>query len=266
MCNDNKNLYESGDDMADIAIITGATGGIGVEFVKAIHLLDDIDEIWAVGRNNEKLKCLKEEYEKIVPIEADFSADGISVLADRIENEKPNIRILINNAGIAHMGAFEEMKRENIDDFCKINCTAPSMLISIALPYMRTGARILNIASASSFQPNPYLSMYSASKVFLRNLSRALSVELKPKGITVTAVCPGWVDTGMLPKEKNGRPIKYFGMVKPDVVVKKALRDSYHGKDLSTPGFFAGYFRFYSKITPTKLVMKQWTSMIKKYM
>ena len=54
--------------MADIALITGATGGIGMEFVRAIHLMDDIDEIWAVGRNNEKLKCLKERYEKIVPI------------------------------------------------------------------------------------------------------------------------------------------------------------------------------------------------------
>ena len=108
--------------------------------------------------------------------------------------------------------------------------------------------------------------MKELSKVFLKNLSRALSIELKPRGITVTAVCPGWVDTGMLPKEKNGRPVKYFGMVKPQVVVKKALRDSSHGKDLSTPGFFAGYLRFYSKITPTKLVMKQWTSITKKYL
>ena len=255
-----------GNDMADIAIITGATGGIGMEFVKAIHMMDDIDEIWAVGRNKEKLKCLKKEYEKVVPIEADFAGNGISILGERIETEKPNIRMLINNAGIAHMGAFEEMKKEDIDDFCKINCNAPSLLISIALPYMSKGARILNIASASSFQPNPYLSMYSASKVFLKNLSRALSVELKPRGITVTAVCPGWVDTGMLPKEKNGRPIKYIGMVKPSTVVNKALRDSCHGKDMSTPGFFAGYFRFYSKITPTKLVMKQWASITKKYL
>ena len=252
--------------MADIAIITGATGGIGMEFVKAIHMMDDIDEIWAVGRNKEKLKCLKKEYEKVVPIEADFAGNGISILGERIETEKPNIRMLINNAGIAHMGAFEEMKKEDIDDFCKINCNAPSLLISMSLPYMHAGARILNIASASSFQPNPYLSMYSASKVFLKNLSRALSVELKPRGITVTAVCPGWVGTGMLPKEKNGRPIRYIGMVKPSTVVNKALRDSCRGKDMSTPGFFAGYFRFYSKITPTKLVMKQWASITKKYL
>ena len=251
--------------MADIAIITGATGGIGLEFVKAIHLLGDIDEIWAVGRNNEKLNHLKEEYGKVIPIKADFSMDGVSVLAERIEENNPNIRILINNAGIAHVGAFEKIRNEDIEGFCKINCIAPSMLISTALPYMRAGSRILNIASASSFQPNPYMSMYSASKVFLKNLSRALSVELKPRGITVTAVCPGWVDTGMLPKEKNGRSIRYVGMVKPDVVVNKALRDSYHGKDISTPGLFAKYFRFYSKITPTRWVMKQWASIIKKY-
>ena len=69
----------------------------------------------------------------------------------------------------------------------------------------------------------------------------------------------------MLPKEKNGKPIKYIGMVKQDMVVKKALRDSRYGKDLSTPGFFAGYFRFYSKIAPSKMVMRQWVSMIRKY-
>ena len=148
---------------------------------------------------------------------------------------------------------------------CNINCTAPAAVMAEVLPYMTKGARILNISSASSFQPNPYLAMYSASKVFVKNLSRAVNDELRSRGITVTSVCPGWVDTGMLPREKNGKKISYAGMIEPERVVDKALKDSARGRDMSVPGLFAKYFRFYSKITPTGIVMKQWAAIIRKY-
>ena len=131
---------------------------------------------------------------------------------------------------------------------------------------MNEGARILNISSASSFQPNPYLAIYSASKVYLKNFSRALNFELKSRKITVTAVCPGWVDTEMLPRTRNGMSIRYIGMIDPETVVKKALKDSARGKDMSVPGAFAAYFRLYSKIMPTKIVMRQWGRSIKQYL
>ncbi len=251
--------------MARVAIVTGATGGIGIKFVERICLMDDIDEIWAVGRNKEKLNKLLEKSSKVFPVDADLAVDGVNVIADMIDRDKPDIRILINNAGIGYMGSYDDMGRNKVAACCTVNCTAPSELISIVLPFMKEGAKILNISSASSFQPNPYLTVYSASKVYLKNLSRALSVELKPRGITVTCVCPGWVDTGMLPKTKGGETIKYNGLISPDLVVDKALRDCSRGKDMSVPGYFAKYFRFYSKITPASLVMKLWVNAIKKY-
>ena len=251
--------------MAKIAIITGATGGLGREFTRVISSYDHIDEVWAVGRNVDKLNKLKASWGKVIPICADLSGDGLDIITQKIEKEKPNIKYLINNAGIGYLGKYEDMEIEKVKSFCDINCTVPTALISAVLPYMNKGAGILNISSASSFQPNPYLALYSASKVFIKNISRALSVELKPRGINVTAVCPGWVDTDMLPKEKDGKKIKYTGMISSRKVVKKVLKDNQKGKDMSTPGWFSKYFRIYSKITPTSLVMKQWTRVINQY-
>ena len=251
--------------MARIAIVTGATGGIGREFISRINPVDDIDEIWAVGRNKDKLDRLCSDFDKVIPIEADLAGGGCEILLQMIEDAKPDIRMLINNAGTGFMGRYEDMTSGKIQDQLTVNCEVPALLINKAIPYMNKGARILNISSASSFQPNPYLSLYSAGKVFIKNLSRALNQELKDRGITVTAVCPGWVDTGMLPAAKDGKPIHYTGIITPQKAVDKALRDSSKGKDISTPGFFASYFRIYSKITPTGIVMRQWSGVIKKY-
>ena len=251
--------------MKRIAIVTGATGGIGGIFVKKICAMDDIDEVWAVGRNKDKLDALCAVSQKVVPVTADLGSDGTDVISRLISERAPDIRILVNNAGTGYMGPFEKMEKGQVRDICRLNCSVPSELISVTLPYMHEGAKILNISSASSFQPNPYLAMYSASKVYLKNFSRALNVELKSRKITATAVCPGWVDTGMLPRTKDGKEIKYAGMIDPETVVNKALKDSAKGKDMSVPGAFAKYFRFYSKITPTNIVMSQWSRSIRKY-
>lgn len=244
--------------MAKIAIITGATGGLGGEFVRVINTYEEIDEIWAVGRNQEKLVALKNSYDKVVLLEADLTDGGTEQIVRKLEEEKPAVRLFVNNAGVGYLGKYETMDSVKVADACAVNCTVPATLISVILPYMQEGAGILNISSASSFQPNPYLALYSASKVFLKNLSRALNVELKPRKIPVTAVCPGWIDTDMLPREAGGKKIKYTGMISAKKVVEKALSDNRKGKDMSTPGLFSKYFRFYSKVMPTAVVMKQW--------
>ena len=252
--------------MTRIAIVTGATGGIGMRFVEQISTYDDVDEIWAVARNNEKLMFLKNTYDKVVPVVADLSVDGVDVIAQKLNKTNVNVTMLVNNAGTAYMGRFEEMEKDEVESLIKLNCTAPAILVTVTLPHMNKGAKIINVSSASSFQPNPYLCMYSASKVFLKNYSRALGFELKERGIAVTTVCPGWVDTGMLPREKNGKRIKYPGMISPDKVVKKALKDSKKSKEMSVPTFFAKYTRFYSKVMPARIVMKQWARIVKKYL
>ena len=251
--------------MAKIAIVTGASGGIGRVFTDRISAMEDIDEIWAVGRNSEKLEALRSVYPKVVPVSADLSDGKCEPLPNMLKSNSPDVRILINNAGVGYMEAFDKMPEDHILQVCNINCTAPALIMSEVLPYMNEGSRVINISSASSFQPNQYLAMYSASKVFLKNLSRAVNRELKSRGITVTCVCPGWVDTGMLPKEVKGRKINFVGMIKPETVADKALKDSAKGRDMSVPGLFFKYFRIYSKVTPTRIIMDLWVAIIGKY-
>lgn len=251
--------------MAKIAIVTGASGGIGRVFTDRFSAMEDIDEIWAVGRSLEKLEALRSVYPKVIPVTADLSDGKCEALSQMLEDKVPDVRILVNNAGVGYMEAFDKMSEEHILQVCNINCTAPAVIMSMVLPYMTKGSRVINISSASSFQPNPYLAMYSASKVFIKNLSRAVNKELKSRGITVTSVCPGWVDTGMLPREIRGRKINFVGMIKPEKVVDKALKDSSKGRDMSVPGFFAKYFRIYSKVTPTRIIMDLWVAIIGKY-
>lgn len=249
-----------------IAIVTGATGGLGREFVSEI-LKENIDEIWAVARNENRLNNLKAEFgDKIRTVRCDLAnADDLSGLCGLIETEKPDIRLLINNAGIGKMGESIGLTDNDVASEIDINCKAVCLLCNHVIPFMPSGSRILNISSASSFQPVPYINLYAASKAFVRSYTRALNVELKNKGIICTAVCPGWIDTEMLQKEYNGKPVKFPGIVSPNRVAVQALRDSVKGRDMSVCSFFVKYEHFLSKILPHKWIMKIWLSGIKDY-
>ena len=247
-----------------IAIITGATGDIGEEFVK--KLISETDAVWAVGRNPDKLEELRQRYgEKIIPVKADLSdRDGILGLCDRISSERPSVKYLVNNAGVAKMKPVSEFSMEEISDMLDINDKAATLLCRACLPYMEKGSYILNVASASAFQPNPYIALYSASKAYLLSFTRSLNVENKE--ITCTAVCPGWVDTQMLPKQKQGKVIKYPGMTPASKVVESALKDCKKGRDVSVCTFYFRYMRFLSKVTPHRIAMKMWVRAIRQYL
>jgi len=252
--------------MKKIAIITGATGGIGNEFVRQI-LQYDLDEVWAIGRNEMKLKELCSTYgEKIISVTADLSeVSGIEKIEKMLFEQKPEVRFLINNAGLAKMASYKEYTREEIIRMIDVNCKAPVLLCTLCIPYMKPESNILNIASASAFQPNPYINLYAASKAFERSYSRALNVELEGTGITVTAVCPGWVDTELLPKELNGKKVKFPGIVTAERVVKTALKDAEKKRDMSVCSLYVKCQHMNVKFMPQRLVMKIWTSAIRKY-
>ena len=252
--------------MKRIAIITGATGGIGREFVRQVSGYE-LDEIWAIGRNEVKLKELSDTYgERIITVATDLSEiSGIEKIERMLSEQKPEVRFLINNAGIAKMAACQTFSQEEIIRTIDVNCKAPVLLCNLCIPYMKQGSNILNIASASAFQPNPYINLYAASKAFERNYSRALNVELEGTGITVTAVCPGWVDTELLPKELNGKKVKYPGIVTAERVVRTALKDAEKKRDMSVCSLYVKCQHMNVKFMPQRLVMKIWTGAIKKY-
>lgn len=247
-----------------IAVITGATGDIGEEFVK--KLISEVDYVWAVGRSENKLAALKDTYgDKIVPVKADLSdKDEIFSVCTKIEKEKPSIKYLVNNAGVAKMAPVSEFSLEEISNMLDINDKAATLMCRVCIPYMAKDSYILNIASASAFQPNPYIALYSASKAYLLSFTRSLNVE--NDDITCTAVCPGWVDTKMLPKTNKGKDIKYPGMVTADQVVDAALKDCKKGKDVSVCSFYYRYMRFLSKVMPHRTLMKFWVKGIRQYL
>ncbi len=253
--------------MKKIAILTGATGGLGREFLKHI-LNEEIDEVWTIARNEQRLSELHGQYgEKVVPISIDLSKmQELEQIRHLLDEKKPQVTYLINNAGLAKMGKYNDFSIEEIDKTINVNCKAPVMLAQICIPYMGKGSRILNISSASAFQPNPYINLYAASKAFERNYSRALNVELNGTGITSTAVCPGWIDTELLQKEINGKKVKFPGLVTQDRVVKQAIKDAKEGKDMSVCSMYVKCQHVYVKLLPQRLVMKIWMAGIGKYL
>ena len=253
--------------MKKIAILTGATGGLGREFLKQI-LWEEIDEVWAIARNEQKLAALRTEFgKKVIPISLDLSDRGaVEQVGAMLKEQNPTVSYLINNAGLAKMGKYNEFTLDEIDQTINVNCKAPVMLVRICIPYMGSGSKILNIASASAFQPNPYINLYASSKAFERNYTRALNVELEGTGIKATAVCPGWIDTEMLQKEINGKKVRFPGLVTPQQVVNQAIKDAKKGKDMSVCSLYVKYQHLIVKLLPQRWVMKIWMMGIGKYL
>lgn len=253
--------------MKRIAILTGATGGLGKEFLRQL-LKEEIDEVWAIARNEKKLSELRRQYgEKVMPVSIDLSdLTGIRKVEDMLKKDTPHVEYLINNAGLAKMGNYNDFSIEDIDKTINVNCKAPVMLSKLCIPYMGEGSKILNISSASAFQPNPYINLYAASKAFERSYSRALNVELEGTGIISVAVCPGWIDTELLQKEINGKKVKFPGLVTADRVVKQAILDAKKGRDMSVCSLYVKCQHINVKLMPQKWVMKIWMSGLGKYL
>lgn len=246
-----------------IAVITGANSGFGREFVKIIAQRDDVSEIWAVARNEEKLHQLTEEYgDKVRTFSMDLTdRTCYGQLKECFENENINVKYLVNNAGFAKFCSYDDIGIDESLNMIDLNVGAVVALGLICIPHMKKGSHIINIASQASFFPLPYQNIYSSTKSFVRNYTRALNVELEDRGIHAIAVCPGWMKTALLDVGTIGAEkatTNFVGLNSPDIVAKKAFADTLKGKDMSTYGAFVKITHILSKVVPQKLVMKVW--------
>lgn len=250
--------------MKNIIVVTGASSGMGKDFVKQIEAKEKVDEIWVLARREDRLIELSKELQtKIVPIAIDLSnMEQIKVYKQKLEEECPNVVVLANCSGFGKFDHFENIPLETELNMIDLNVKAVVSMISYTIPYMTRGAKIINIASCSAFQPIPYVNIYASTKAFLLHYSRALNVELKYKGISVTAVCPFWTKTEFFDravnKEKKEVVIKYSVIYDSQKVVAKAIKDAYKGKDVSVYGGKNNFQRMLVKMLPHKLVMKIW--------
>ncbi|MBQ9609588.1 MAG: SDR family NAD(P)-dependent oxidoreductase [Lachnospiraceae bacterium] len=246
-----------------IAIVTGASSGMGREFVRQIaRKYRTIEEIWIIARRKERLEELSEELSdiRIRIFAVDLTDDkSLREIEDALSKDKPSVRILVNASGYGMIGRFEELSSDNIG-MVDINCTALTKMINIALPYMSNGnGNIINIASSAAFLPQPSFAVYAATKSYVLNLSRALNQELKPRGISVTAVCPGPVATEFFDIAETYNNVKMYKKLfkaKPEKVVETALKDTFHGKTVSVYGFTMKAFRILCKFLPKDFIIK----------
>ena len=246
-----------------IAIVTGASSGMGREFVYQISKrFKSIDEIWVIARRLDKLEEISKDIEgvKIRPLKYDVSNEADLIrLNHLLMQEKPQVRVLVNSAGFGVIGTFEEVGVDN-SEMCRVNCLGLTMILDQVIPYMTCNrGNIFNLASSAAFLPQPSFATYAATKSYVLSLSRALNKELKGKNITVTAVCPGPVKTEFFELAEKHRSVKLYkklGMVRADKVVNLALNDGFHGRDVSVYGPVMKGFRLLSKILPHSFMIK----------
>lgn len=247
----------------NIAIVTGANGGLGKEFVRLLNQESSIDEIWAIARNQANLARLSEEFgSKIRTFSLDLTnRASIATIEEALASTGANVRCLVNNAGFAKFCSYDDISITESLNMIDLNISAVVAMGLACLPHMSKGGYILNIASQASFQPLPYQNLYSSTKAFVRNYTRALNVELRDRGITATAVCPGWMKTDLYARGNIGAAkatTHFTGMVTPDVVARKALRDAQRGRDISVYGLYVKAAHLMAKILPQRAMMRVW--------
>ena len=244
-----------------IAVITGASSGMGREFVYALDRDEEFDELWVIARREQRLLELKEKCRaKIRPIVLDLQQrESFALYRQLLEQEKPEIAVLVNAAGFGLFGAFMDMDMDRQLDIIDLNSRALTAMCYMSVPYMAKGSRIYNMGSMSSWQPVPYINVYGASKAYVLNFSRALGVELKGRGIKVMAVCPGWITTEFFDHAIHDDTISYFNRYyPPEQVIEKALKDMKKGKNASVLGFPERVQVLLVKLLPVGFVMKTW--------
>ena len=245
----------------NIVIITGASSGMGQEFaIQLDRLLHKTDEIWLIARRKERLEELSKLLDiptKVIPMDVTKEQDMLS-FQKILEAKQPMIRLLVNCAGFGLMGRFDEITIEEQIGMLRVNCEALTKMTWYCVPYMRKNSRIIQLASSAGFFPQKNFAIYAASKSYVLSFSRALREELRKKGIWVTAVCPGPVETEFFDiAEKYGSTlaVKKLTMVSADKVVRTALRDSRDKKAISVCSMPIKAFHVVTKIIPDSIIM-----------
>ena len=249
----------------NIAIVTGASSGMGREFVLQLSKYVHIDEIWAIARRADALEALKKEVSVPVrPVVLDLCEPAsFDAIAKMLDSEEPNIKLLVNAAGFGKFGAYHKVSLEDERRMIDLNCKAVVLMTRLCIPYMGRGSHILQLDSLSAFQPVPYITTDGATKAFVLSYSRSMNQELKGRGIRMMAMNPGWVKTEFFNHafQTNGdNEVQYFNrLYEAKDCVATGLKDLYHSKkDYSIHGLPVKLQVLGVKILPHSIIMRIW--------
>lgn len=248
----------------NIAVITGASSGLGVEFLKeTVKMYPELDEIWLIARRAERLEQLASAYKfpKCIPVAMDLCLDSSYEELERLLSEKnADVRILINNAGFGKLGNIIDMDVKSQTGMVDLNCRGLTGVATVCLKHMTEGAQIINTCSIASFAPNARLTVYSSTKAYVMSFTRGLREELKGSGINCMCVCPGPMKTEFLSvadiapgASKTFDTLPYCNASE---VARKTLIASKKGKAVYTNKLFFKFYRLVAKILPHSIVMK----------
>lgn len=193
----------------NVTLLTGATSGIGEAL--AHQLAERKHNVLLVARNEQKLKKLCEELSNKNGIEAQYLVADLSKshapdeVFEEIQKRKLSVNVLVNNAGIGSSGEFVTNDLPSELDMVQLNIASLVALCRLFLPAMvkRKSGTLINVGSLASFFPSPYMTVYAASKAFVRSFTEALTEECKPYGVHVMLFCPGLTSTNFMKTPAN---------------------------------------------------------------
>ena len=245
------------------AIVTGASSGLGREFVRQMaEVFPEIECYWLIARRADRLAELAEMLpDKQVECLSLDLCDTMSFMAlqEKLAAERPEIALLVNNAGCGYLGNIGEVDTASQTRMIDLNLRALTAVTNMTVPFMVPGSCILNVSSIASFCANPRMTVYSAGKAYVTAYTVGAAEELKAKGITVTAVCPGPMDTEFIRLggiEGNSRMFEMLPYCDQVRVAGGALRATRAGRTIYTPKLFYKFYRVLAKVTPVKLMVK----------
>lgn len=245
----------------NIALITGASSGLGREYARQLSRDPQVQEIWAIARREDRLAALQDAVAcPVRPVPLDLTKeDAIYRLRSLLAREKPVITRLVCAAGFGKLGHIAAIDLVDTMDMIDLNCRAAVAVTNLCLPYLTRGSRVLEICSTAAFQPMPGIGVYAATKAFLHSYAKTLHYELLPRGIHVTAVCPYWVkDTEFIPIAQEGKPgqFRHFPLAsRAKSVVKLSLAASAWNLWVATPGLVCTLHRVGAKFIPHALMV-----------
>ncbi len=238
------------------ALITGATGGIGIELAR--RLAAEKHGIILVGRSAKKLSDAAHELATKYSVQThcvavDLGEPGaVDTVVGEVANLGCTVDVLINNAGFGYDAPFAESDLTRQRALLQVNNMALMELCFAFLPQMcgRGRGEVLNVASVAGFLPGPYLATYYASKAFVQSFSQALRMEVREFGVHVTALCPGPVETKFWKAADADHTALAANTIDAATVARIAVRDLHRNKALSIPGATAKLAIFATRLLP----------------